>query len=70
MALLLRFFINSILVLYCHSAPDFRKNVPNIMGSVPKLGELYNGKTDQLLGPLNLYNPGTIKNKTLRYDSK
>ena len=42
------------------SVPQMRHNVPNLGGSSVMLGTLYDGRTDSLLVPLNLWSPEVI----------
>ena len=45
------------------SAPQMRHNVPNLGGSSVMLGTLYDGRTDSLLVPLNLWSPEVVDEK-------
>ena len=49
--------------------PKLRARVPNVSDSIVQLGDLYDGKTDNLI-PLSLFPVDTIKKDVQNFSSK
>ena len=49
--------------------PKVRKRVPNVSDSIVQLGDLYDGKTDNLI-PLSLFTVDAIKKDAQNFTSK